>query len=351
MKLLVVTQKIDVEDDVLGFFTYWVKALSDRAERVEVICLAKGESDLPDNVGVYSVGKEKNWPRPFRALVFYWYLLKLLPSVDGVFVHMAPEYVKAIYPLNLLFRKPIVMWYAHIKVSPTAKWALERVNYVLSPSKESFELDSQKVIATGHGINTEHFRPLKKPLEAEVLHLGRISKVKKVETLIEAASLVVKTLPHIKINIYGAPARPEDAQYLTSLKEMIRERGLEKNIFWKGAISNKETPGIYASHKIFVRMQGGGGYGKVELEAMSCGIPAIVPTQVYKRDLGEFADELYFPESDSQALAGRILSVLSWDERKREEYSKISRSMVVNKHNVENVASKVVELLKNKVRG
>jgi hypothetical protein len=44
-------------------------------------------------------------------------------------------------------------------------------------------------------------------------------------------------------------------------------------------------------------------------------------------------------------LAEKILNVLSWDEEKRAEYSKISRSMVVSKHNIENVASKVVELL------
>lgn len=346
MKILVITQKYNAEDDVLGFFTYWVKALSERVERAEVICLAKGETQPPSNVGIYSLGKEKGRPRIIRLIAFYWHLLRLLPFVDGVFVHMAPEYVKALYPLNIFFRKPVVMWYAHIKVSPTAQWALERVDYVLSPSKESFEMDSSKVIATGHGINTDLFKPMDKAIEADILHLGRISKVKKVETLIEAASLVAKAYPDIKINIYGAPARSEDAAYLEELKEMIRERGLENNISWKGAISNKETPGVYAAHKIFVRMQGGGGFGKVELEAMACGIPAITPTLVYQKDLGQFAHELYFPEGDSQALSERILSVLSWDEIKMEEYSKMSRSMVVAKHNINNVAAKIVELLR-----
>lgn len=345
MKVLVITQKYDAGDDVLGFFVYWVKALAKRAERVEVICLGKGRTELPPNVRVYSLGKERGWSRFFRAIAFYLHLLRLLPAVDGVFVHMAPEYVKALYPLNFFFRKPVVMWYAHIKVSPTAKWALEHVDYVLTPSKESFEMDSSKVIATGHGINTEVFRPLERPIEADILHLGRISRVKKVETLIEAAVILVKSYPAIKINIYGAPARSEDTEYLAMLKEMIRERGLKHNIFWKGPVANKETPEIYARHKIFVRLQGGGGFGKVELEAMACGIPAIVPTAVYQKDLGEFAEELYFPEGDSHTLAEKILSVLSWDKEKRKEYSKMSRSIVVGKHNVENVAAAIINHL------
>ena len=45
MKLLVVTQAMDEQDPVLGFFVRWVEELAKRAERIEVICLKEGKHE------------------------------------------------------------------------------------------------------------------------------------------------------------------------------------------------------------------------------------------------------------------------------------------------------------------
>jgi len=58
MKLLVVTQVVDTEDPVLGFFVRWVEELAKHVESVEVICLREGKHMLPVNVHVHSLGKE-----------------------------------------------------------------------------------------------------------------------------------------------------------------------------------------------------------------------------------------------------------------------------------------------------
>jgi glycosyltransferase involved in cell wall biosynthesis len=71
-----------------------------------------------------------------------------------------------------------------------------------------------------------------------------------------------------------------------------------------------------------------------------------VPTDVYKKDLGHFGEELYFAEDNAEELALKIERVLSWSEEKRAEYASISRKLVVEKHNIENVAEKIVKLLK-----
>ncbi len=350
MRLLVITQKVDQEDDVLGFFVGWIKALSKEADFVDVVCLAKGKYDLPENVRVRSLGKENGDYKFIQAIKFYYYAFCSLYKAGGVFVHMAPEYVRAIYPLNFFFRKPIVMWYAHIKVSKTAKWAINHVNYVLTPSKESFKFDSSKVISTGHGIDSDIFKPdLSVVKESEsVLSLSRISKVKRIETLIEAARILVyeKRKTNIRIDIYGKPVRDEDSKYLQDLQNLVTKYKLEKNVFWPGAVANVDAPNVYRRHSMFVRMQGGGGYGKTELEAMSVGIPAILPTEVYKKDLGEFGEGLYFKEDDAQELADKILGILNWSKEDLETYRKISRKLVEERHNVKNVANKIVSLLK-----
>src|SRR3989344_8687589 len=71
MRLLIVTQKIDRDDDLLGFFHQWICEFARHCESVTVICLEKGEYALPANVRVLSLGKErcgKLEERPFLVL-------------------------------------------------------------------------------------------------------------------------------------------------------------------------------------------------------------------------------------------------------------------------------------------
>ena len=58
-KLLFITQKIDKDDDVLGVYHRWVEELSKKVDKVNVICLYQGRTELPMNVRIFSLGKEK----------------------------------------------------------------------------------------------------------------------------------------------------------------------------------------------------------------------------------------------------------------------------------------------------
>ena len=60
MKLLILTQKVDKNDPILGFFHRWVEEFARHCEQVTVIALGVGEYDLPQNVRVFSLGKEQH---------------------------------------------------------------------------------------------------------------------------------------------------------------------------------------------------------------------------------------------------------------------------------------------------
>src|SRR3989338_8420817 len=99
MRLLVVTQKIDVGDSVLGFMHGWIAEFSRQAESVSVVCLEKGTVNLPDNVKVFSLGKEKTelrimnyelWKKAKYIWRFVRYIAQLRNQYDAVFVHMNP---------------------------------------------------------------------------------------------------------------------------------------------------------------------------------------------------------------------------------------------------------------------
>ena len=50
MKLLICTQKVDKNDSVLGFFHRWIEEFAKHCEKVTVICLQKGDDDLPAKI-------------------------------------------------------------------------------------------------------------------------------------------------------------------------------------------------------------------------------------------------------------------------------------------------------------
>ncbi len=344
-KLLIVCQKVDKDDDVLGFFHGWVSALAEHCEEIRVITLAKGTVDLPPRVHVVSLGKEKGRSKMFQGFLFYWYAIRFLPFCDGVFVHMAPEYVRALYPLNVFLRKPTILWYAHIKVSKTAAWAISRIQKVLTPSKESFQYSSTKIISTGHGIDVKKFSPLgiAKVLPPIILTQSRISRVKRLHVLIEAIDELKKIHSGpFQCHIIGDTIYPDDEVYLEELKALVALKKLESVIRWIGPVCNIVMPKFYNEAKVFVRLQGGGGYGKTELESMACGTPAITPTPVYKNVLGRFADDLYFSEDDAKQCAEKIHRVLGWSAGDYQVCSTLIRDIVVHNHNLENLAKRIV---------
>ena len=348
MKLLVITQKVDNSDDIMGFFHNWLSKLASLVDEIHVLALERGAVDLPDNVHVYSLGKEHGDPKWRWGLRFYRHLIRLLPGTDGVFCHMSPEYVLAVHPVNVFFRKRVILWYAHVRVSGTAAWAGKKVYRVFSPSRDSFGTGTKNLVESGHGIDTETFRPSdSKPGSErfELLSVSRISKVKEFNVLVDAVAVLVNELGfhRFRVTVVGAPARPEDDEYLESLKKSSRQAGVDEYIRWVGSIPHRDVvPYIQRSHAL-VRMLGDGGFGKHELEALSCGVPALVCTPVYRDVYGEFAASLCWQEKDASDLADKIRATASWSENDRERFSSLARSYVESHHNLNNLVRKIVD--------
>src|SRR5680860_553091 len=93
MKLLILTQKIDIEDDVLGFFHDWVKEFSKHCDGMVVVALGVGRYALPENVKVLSLGKEVGISRIKYIRNFYKYIWQERNNYDKVFIHMNQEYI------------------------------------------------------------------------------------------------------------------------------------------------------------------------------------------------------------------------------------------------------------------
>jgi len=306
--LLIITQKVNVEDQLLGFFIPWLQRFADRFAQIHVLCLEKGRADLPDNVHVHSMGKDMGASKLKQLIRFYKLTYSLRHSYDAVFVHMNPIWVVLGGAWWHLLGKRIYFWYTHKAVTIKLRMAEYFADVIFTASKESFRLPSKKVVITGHGIDTELFSPTTYESDStlSILTVGRIAPVKNYEVLVDAISVLKNQA--ITVTIVGEPALGADRAYKKDLQKKIHELGLSKQFIFKGKIQHKDLVQIYQSHDLFVHMSRTGSLDKALLEAMACGMRVVSSNDVARAFL---PSEAIFSEDDPQDLAEKIRSSIS----------------------------------------
>ncbi len=318
MKLLIVTQAVDANDPVLGFFVHWIEEFAKHFERIEVIALRVGKYDLPGNVRVHSLGKENKPPRFARRLLyilrFKRLVWKLRHDYDAVFVHMNPEYLALAGWWWRITRKRVVLWYAHRAVTLKLRVAARFADVIATTSASSFNLNSHKVHVLGHGIDTAFFRnPHKRSVPhspLEIICVGRLTPIKDQRTVVEALALLRERDVDVRLTLIGAPVRAGDSAYEHEVKELVAKRGLEDRVAFVGAVTYDNMPRQYAEHDISVNLCPTGGLDKVVFESMAASVPAIVANRGFKKYLGSYAERLSFLHGDSHDLAEKISALI-----------------------------------------
>lgn len=274
MKLLIVTQAVDTEDPVLGFFVRWIEEFAKHIERIEVICLKEGKHSLPANVRVHSLGKERGAASraayTFRFLSLAW---RFRRDYDAVFVHMNPEYVVLGGLFWRLWGKKIALWYTHKSVNIKLRIAVFFSHIVFTASKESFRLRTKKLHVMGHGIDTDFFSP-----DAGVsrggwaLSVGRLMRSKRHDLAIRMAVQESKEL-----HIAGEGPERERLRVLAS--------ELGARVHFLGGLTHAQLRDEYRKAAYLIHTSETGSLDKVVLEALACGLsvstndPALKPLE------------------------------------------------------------------------
>lgn len=342
--ILIITQKVDAEDDLLGFFVDWLGELSKHFERVFVITLAKGSYDLSENVFVYSLGKEGGNSKFARMINFYRLLFKLIPKSSGVFAHMSPVFVTASWPIAFVFRKKIILWYLHRSVTMRLKIAEKLCYKIVTAAKESLNIKSPKIVELGHGINIDKFKTKRNwsGNKLRVLSVGRISPIKNYETLIKAM-VIFKNTKHLKVEIIGRPVMPLDFQYFDKLKNMTGN-GTDNIVNFIGYVPYTEMSGYYKKANLVINLTPTGGLDKAVLEAMASGCIVLTSNINFSKYLGQYKDKLLFDFDNPENLALKIEQIKLMDSNEKTEISNSLVRSVEQNHNLINLINKVSKL-------
>lgn len=349
MKLLVITQKVDINDDNLGFFHGWLEEFAERVDKLFVVGLEMGQHNLPKNVEVYSMGKERGLSRIGRFFRLQKYLLKNLKEIDGIFVHMCPIYAIAAFPLSALFRKKIFLWFAHKSYTPTLWLSEKLVNGIVTSSQEGFRMQSGKVDIIGQGIDVKKFVPQntkkeRKNASFHIITAGRINPSKDIEILIEAIAHLInlRGFKNLNFSIIGSNFTEEFEPHLRQLKELCKERAIDRYIDFTGGVPHGSMPDIFHGADLFIHASKTGSMDKVVLEAMASGMPVISSSEAYRDILGSIDKGLCFREGDAASLAEKIdrFTKISGEDRSR--LTSYLRNFVVENHNLDNLVGKII---------
>ncbi len=335
MKLLIITQVIDKNDPVLGFFCEWVKEFSKECEKVTVICLKKGEHDLPANIQVLSLGKEEGVSKIKYLWRFFNYIISERKNYDSVFIHMNQIYaVLGWLPWKLMGKK-VGLWYAHGKVPFSLRVAHLLIDKAFASTEFGYGIKTKKLQIVGQGIDVNKFLPEPPFEQYKLVTVGRISPVKRLELEIEAFAKIKEKFHTARLQIIGAAGLGEHEKYLEHLKRQVKDLSLGESVVFSGPMRHEELPRAIAQAHIFVNMSNTGSLDKAILEAMSAGVPVISSNASFKSLI---ADDAYYADSASE-LAEKVIQIFASGQR-------VSfRQMVEQNHSLPALIHKIVSHL------
>jgi glycosyltransferase involved in cell wall biosynthesis len=284
MNLLMFNLAVDAEHVTLGFGLKWTEALSRRFTHIDVVTMTEGKFSLPENVTVWSVGREKGYPEWLRAFRFYWIVASILMRrrIDVVFTHMIPIFAILFWPVAKVTGLKNLMWYAHGTVTPTLKVAHRLVDRVVSSTPEGFRIASDKVTFIGQGIDSSlyHFRS-RTPSEAlRIVTVGRIASSKGLHILVEALQSWASLKPW-RLTVVGDATTAEERQYADDLRRQINPANPE-NIIFKGRLEGVAIARELCSADIFVNLSATGSLDKAIVEAMASGCPVLSSNDAFR---------------------------------------------------------------------
>ncbi len=348
MRLLIVTQIVDKDDSVLGFFHRWIEEFAKHCEEVIVICLKEGTHTLPKNVRVLSLGKEEDASRMKYLKRFYAYVWRERENYDNVFVHMNPEYVVLAGLLWRALGKKVGLWYTHRQVTSTLRLALMLSDAIFTASQESFGLLSSKVHVTGHGIDTKRYKQRKHDKVDDglrIVSVGRISGIKRLETVVHAIAQLKKSGLAPQSEFVGAVLTDEDEQYRKKILNDIRTLKLDQEVSLSGGCSSEEVIDKYHMAAMSINAAPTGGLDKAVLESLAAGTPAFVCNNTFTSLYGTHAAMFIFTEGSSSDLADKIVGYLKLPPEQRKEIADALQKHVCKMTDIRHLVDKILIIL------
>lgn len=148
--------------------------------------------------------------------------------------------------------------------------------------------------------------------EIMLLSLSRVSYEKNIQAILRQLPEVLSENKQVKLVIVG------DGPYLSNLKDMAAELGIEKAVIFTGMISHDETVLYYKASDFFISASTSETQGLTYTESLASGTPVIAHGNPYLEDIidQKMFGTLFYHEED---LADAILDAIAVTPRMDEQ--------------------------------
>lgn len=341
-KLVFITQVVDPADPNLGATGGKIAALSRLVDEVVVLCDRGVEGALPENCRLRAFGAPT---RAQRAVRFVRALVSELRERPlAVICHMVPLYAIVAAPFVRPRGVPLLLWYTHWKRHATLRVATLLCTHVASVDARSFPLRSRKVRGIGHGIDVSEF-----PCQAvgegpplRVLSLGRYSRPKKLDELIEGVRIARERGVDVRIDLFGTTGSEAEAEYKRELEALVARPEYGAFASVGGPIPRTEIPLVYARANVvasdFISTD------KIVLEACASCRPALASHPAFDTLFAGIEPTLAFDRGKPETFADRIQALAALSGEQRHAIGETLRERVRMQHSVETWANAILQL-------
>lgn len=143
-------------------------------------------------------------------------------------------------------------------------------------------------------------------IDSSILFLGRLHKLKRVDVLVNAFSILLISYPGLKLVIAGP-----DGGELQKLNAKTKNLGIENSVIFIGPVYGEEKVRFFQSASVVAYPSSHEVFGLVPFEALLCGTPVIVTENTGMGEIIKKAQAgMTVPQNDPKALADAIAWVL-----------------------------------------
>jgi len=169
------------------------------------------------------------------------------------------------------------------------------------------------------GMDAQRYAPADSPPTTDLVLVGRLVEIKRIDIFLRAIKIVTGRLPDLRATIVG------DGALRRSLEQLARDLGVDKNVEFVG--HQRDVATWLKRARLFVLTSDSEGLALSLMEAMLCGLPAVVSDVGDLADLVEPGSNGYLVASRSpDAFAERLTELLVDEPRRRMMSSEARRS-------------------------
>ena len=328
----------------------------------------KNEKTKIGNLNIHMI--KKSLPYPFSIPSLVWFLKHKIIELNPDIVHAqgsfapystAAALVRNKYPTlltmhgilakELKFHKGINFIFILFIHKPNEKYVVSKISNIIAVSLHVknviSDMTQSQIYVIQNGIDFEdihNVQPHKSIEYPSILFVGGLSKVKGIDTLLNAVPIIRKKI--LNLCLYIAGSGPEE----NKLKELVKELNIEENVNFLGYVSEIEKYSYYKSADVCVFPSIYEPFGIVLLEAMACGKPVVasnvggIPFVVEEGKTG-----LLFESGNVEDLADKIMTILK-NEELREKMGEAGRERA-KEFTWDKIAERTVEVYKEILKG